>query len=147
MDDRYDPEDAARIARAREEESRGRYTTSALLTQVLSHLSNLVRKEVDLARAEMQQNAKKAAGGVGLLVGAVVLALVALNVLAAALVAALTEMGLAAGWAALIVGGAIALIAVIFAVIGAKALSATSLAPTRTMTNVRPDTQAVKEAV
>ena len=147
MNDQYDPEIAAAAARAREEDSRGRYTTSALLTQVLSHLSNLVRKEFDLARAEVQQNAKKAAGGVGLLVGAVVIALVALNVLAAALVAALTEMGLAAGWSALIVGGALALIAVLFAVIGAKALSATSLAPTRTVQNVKRDTIAVREAV
>ena len=147
MNDQFDPEIAAAAARAREENARARPTTSALLTQVLSHLSNLVRKEFDLARSEVQQNVHKAVGGIGLLVGAVVLALVALNVLAAALVAALTEMGLAAGWSALIVGGALALIAVIFAVIGAKALSATSLAPTRTLSNVRRDTQAVKEAV
>ena len=147
MNDQYDPEIAAASARAREESGRSRQTTSALLTQVLSHLSNLVRKEFDLARAEVQQNVHKAVGGIGLLVGAVVLALVALNVLAAALVAALTELGLAAGWSALIVGGGLALIAVIFATIGAKALSATSLAPTRTVQNVRRDTQAVKEAV
>ncbi|EYD74854.1 hypothetical protein Rumeso_03584 [Rubellimicrobium mesophilum DSM 19309] len=78
--------------------------TGSLLSDAINQLTRLVRGEVALAKAEVAQNIRNAGLGVGLLVGAVVLVLVALNVLAAALVAALAETGLGAGWAALIVG-------------------------------------------
>ena len=121
-------------------------STTGLFTEALSHVSSLVRKEVDLARAEVSENAKRAAVAIGLLVGAVVVALVALNVLAAALVAAITEMGLEAGWAALIVGGILGIIAFVMVAKGTNDLKASSLAPTRTVENVKRDARAVKES-
>lgn len=120
---------------------------AGLIGDVLTHVSNLVRKEFDLARAEMSENATRAAVAIGLLAGALVVALVALNVLAAALAAALTELGLAPGWAALIVGGALAIAAFIMVTKGISDLKLTSLAPTRTVKNVRRDTDAVKETL
>ena len=72
-------------------------SAGSLLTEALSHVSSLMRKEVDLARAEVNENLKHAGVAIGLIVGAVVVALTALNVLSAALVAALTEAGIAAG--------------------------------------------------
>lgn len=122
-------------------------SATGLLGDALTHISNLVRFEVDLARAEVSENLKTAGVAIGLLVGAVVLALTALNVLAAALVAALAEAGLGAGWAALIVGGALAIIAFILMSKGKSDLKLTSLAPTRTARNVRRDADAVKETV
>lgn len=80
-------------------------STGDLLSDAMANVSNLVRNEVNLARAEINENLSKAGTAVGLIAGAAIIALVALNVLAAALVAALTEAGLDAGWSALIVGG------------------------------------------
>ena len=131
--------DAADIPRTRPEDR----STAALLTDALGHVSSLFRKEMDLARAEIDQNVKRAGMAIGMIVVAVVLLLVALNVLAAAAVAALTAAGLHAGWAAVIVGGGVALVAIIMVAIAMNNLKATSLAPTRTVENVRRDARAV----
>lgn len=120
-------------------------SAGGLLTDALSHVSALVRSEVDLARAEVNVNLKRAAVAIGLLVGAVILILTALNVLTAALVAALTEAGIPAVWSALIVGLLFALAAWLMARKGMEDLKANSLAPTRTAKNVKRDAQAVKE--
>jgi uncharacterized membrane protein YqjE len=121
-------------------------STPGLVGDVLTHATGLVRKEMDLLRAELQEEVNKAAGAVGMLAGALLLALVALNVLAAALVAWLTESRLDAGWSALIVGGALALIAIGLAMKGRNDLKLSSLAPTRTARNVERDVKSVKEA-
>ena len=86
-------------------------STTDLIGDALSHVSSLVRKEVDLARAEVNENLNRAGVAIGLIVGAIVIALTALNVLAAALTAALTEAGIPAGWSALLVGVVLAIIA------------------------------------
>ncbi|MCE8005790.1 phage holin family protein [Aestuariivita sp.] len=117
-----------------------------LLTEAMANVSGLVRNEVDLARAEISENVTKAGVAVGLIAGAAVIALVALNVLAAALVAALTEAGLDAGWSALIVGAGLAVIAFVLINKGVNDLKLSSLAPTRTVKNVQRDAAAVKEA-
>ena len=121
-------------------------STPGLLNDVIAQISALVRGEMDLARAEVQENLRKAAVAVGLIVGGIVLILAALNVLAAAIAAWLTELGIDAGWSALIVGGVLAVVALILLMKGRNDLSASSLAPTRTTKNVRRDAQAVKES-
>ena len=117
-----------------------------LLNDALTYVSSLVRSEVDLARAEVNENLKTAGVAIGLIVGAVVVALTALNVLSAALVAALTEAGIPGGWSALLVGVIFAIIAYVMANKGTNDLKLSSLAPTRTAKNVKRDAQAVKEA-
>ena len=118
-----------------------------LVSDVLTHVSNLVRAEVDLARTEVSENVSRAGTAIGLLVGAVVIALVALNVLAAALTAAIAELGIDAGWAALIVGGALAVLAFAMVAKGVNDLKLSSLAPTRTAKNVKRDAETVKETI
>ncbi len=120
-------------------------STGGLLSDALTHVSSLVRSEVDLARAEVNENLNSAGVAVGMIIGAVVVALTALNVLSAALVAALTEAGIPAGWSALIVGVAFAIIAYIMVNKGTNDLKLSSLAPSRTAKNVKRDAQAVKE--
>lgn len=120
-------------------------SAGGLLNDALSHVSSLVRSEVDLARAEVSENLNSAAVAIGLIVGAVVVALTALNVLTAALVAALTEAGLDAGWAALLVGLALGILAYVMVNKGTNDLKLSSLAPTRTARNVKRDADAVKE--
>ena len=116
-----------------------------LLSEALASASALVRNEVDLARAEIDENLKTAGVAIGLIVGAVAVALAALHVLAAALVAALTELGIPAGWSALIVGVGLALIAWAMVQKGVNELKLRSLAPTRTAKNVQRDAQTVME--
>lgn len=121
-------------------------STLGLIGDALSHITALFRGELDLARAEVQENLKRAVTAIGMIVAAVVLFLVALNVLAAALVAGITELGIDAGWASLIVGGAFVIIGIIMALVGKNKLKTASLAPTRTAKNVQRDTQTIKGA-
>lgn len=121
--------------------------TGSLVGDALTQVTSLVRGEMDLFRAEIDQNVKEAGAGLGMIVGGVVIMLVALNVLASALVVALTELGIDAGWSALIVGISLAVIAAILAKSGTGKLKTTSLAPTRTAKNVRRDSEAVKKAI
>ncbi|MFG6518305.1 phage holin family protein [Sulfitobacter sp. 1A13496] len=120
-------------------------SAGSLLTEALSHVSSLMRKEVDLARAEVNENLKHAGVAIGLIVGAVVVALTALNVLSAALVAALTEAGIAAGWSAVIVGVLLAIVAYVMIQKGTNDLKLSSLAPSRTAKNVKRDAATMKE--
>ena len=116
------------------------------MQDALQNVSGLVRNEVDLARAEVSENVNKAGVAVGLIAGAAIIALVALNVLAAALVAALAEAGIDAGWSALIVGALLGLVAYLLINKGINDLKLSSLAPTRTVKNVQRDAAAVKDA-
>ncbi|TMV07421.1 phage holin family protein [Arenibacterium halophilum] len=118
-------------------------STGSLLSDAMTHVSSLVRGEVDLARAEIDQNLRRAGTAIGLLVAAVVISLTALNVLAAAVVSGLAEAGIPAGWAALIVGAGLGIVAAIMASKGTKDLSLSSLAPTRTAKNLKRDAHAV----
>jgi amino acid transporter len=117
-----------------------------LVADALAHVSNLVRSEVNLARAEVTENIKSAGIAIGMLAAALVIAITALNVLSAALVAAIANLGIDAGWAALIVGVVFAIIAFMLASKGMNDLKISNLAPTRTAKNVRRDAEAVKEA-
>lgn len=121
-------------------------STFGLVNETFTHITRLYRGELDLARAEVQENLKRAVAAVGMIVAGLVLFLVALNVLAGALVAGIAELGLAAGWASLIVGGAFLIIGIIMALVGKNKLKPASLAPTRTAKNVQRDARTVKGA-
>ena len=120
-------------------------SAAGLLSDAIAHMSALVRKEVDLARAEVSENVTRAGVAIGLLAGALVIALTALNVLAAALVAGLTEWGMEAGWASLLVGLVLGAIALAMALKAKNDLKLSSIAPSRTAKNVQRDAQALKE--
>ncbi|NDW34286.1 phage holin family protein [Salipiger sp. PrR007] len=79
--------------------------TTNLVSNIIAHVTTLVRKEMELARAELGENLNGAATAVGVIVAGVVFTLVGLNVIAAALVAALTAAGIHPFWSAVIVGG------------------------------------------
>lgn len=121
--------------------------TGSLVADALQHLSNLVRGEVALARAEIMENLRNARTGLLLMITAGLLAATALNLLGAALAAAFTALGLPAWASALIVGIAIGLVALVLWQKGAKALDPSSMAPTRTAKNMRRDAESLKEFV
>lgn len=121
--------------------------TPSLMRDILTHLSNLMRKEVDLARTEISENLTRAGIAVGLLVGAVVISLTALNVLSAAAVAGIANLGIAPGWASLIVGVALAAIALGLTMKGLNDLKLSSIAPSRAAENVQRDAEMIKEKI
>jgi len=122
-------------------------TTPALMGDLLEHVTELVRKEVQLFRAEMSDKTTQAMVAAGSVLAGAVIGLTALNVLAAALVAALAKAGIPGAWSAVIVGGALAIIAFILAKKGLDNLKATSLAPTRTARAASRDATMVKEKI
>ncbi|UWQ24204.1 phage holin family protein [Leisingera aquaemixtae] len=123
----------------------GSPNAASIVSEALNNISSLIRNELALARAEVGENMNRAAVALGLIVGGVVVALTALNVLAAALSAGLTEAGMDPGWAALLVGVAFAAIAFGMIAKGTSDLKLSSLAPTRTAENVKRDAQSIKE--
>ena len=121
-------------------------STSSLLGDAMAHVSALVRGEVDLARAEIDQNLRRAGTAIGLLVAALVVALTALNVLVGAIVAGLSEAGMDPGWAAFAVGVVLVIVAYGFIQKGLNDLKLSSIAPSRAAANVQRDVEAVKGA-
>lgn len=121
--------------------------TGGLLSDALSHLANMVRGEVALAKAEVTQSIRAAAIGVGLVLIAVILAITSLNVLSAAAVAALVTAGLSPVWAALAVGLPVAVLAIILARQGLDALKPSGFVPSRTLRNLQRDAETLKEGM
>jgi len=119
---------------------------ASLAADALRISSDLVRKEVSLAKAELRQNLNRAGTGLGMIVAAAVLGIVTLNVLTVALVAALAETDLGPIWSAVVVGVVLAILAYVLLRKGMADLKPDNLMPTRTVENVQRDASAVKEA-
>ncbi|WP_330447533.1 phage holin family protein (plasmid) [Paracoccus marcusii] len=119
---------------------------ASLAADALRISSDLVRKEVSLAKAELRQNLNRAGTGLGMIVAAAVLGIVTLNVLTVALVAALAETDLGPIWSAVVVGVVLAILAYVLLRKGMADLKPENLMPTRTVENVQRDASAVEEA-
>ena len=122
-------------------------STPALVGDLLEHVTELVRKEIQLFRAEMSDKTTQAMVAAGSILAAVVVAITALNVLAAALVAALANAGIPGAWSAVIVGVGLAIVAFLMAKKGIDNLKASSLAPERTARAAARDVTMVKEKI
>jgi MFS family permease len=118
---------------------------SDLIKQLSEQSSTLVRKEMELARAEMRQKGKAAGLGAGMFGGAGLFAVLALGALTACFILALAEA--MDGWlAALIVTAAYGAIAGVLALIGkSKVQEATPPVPEQTKDSVREDLERTKE--
>lgn len=119
----------------------------ALLSDIVTRITVLLRKEFDLARSEVSQNLNRAAFGAGMLVAAVIIALTALNVLAVAAVVALMTTGLDVIWATLVIGGGGLILAIVLGAIGMSRVKPANLAPTRSIRELNRTADAAKEAV
>ncbi|MBM3604848.1 MAG: phage holin family protein [Alphaproteobacteria bacterium] len=122
------------------------HNPASLASEALSLSGDLVRKEVALAKAEISQSLSQAGTAIGFIAVAGVIGIVTINVLVAALVAALAETDLGPIWSAVIVGLVLALLAYILLRKGMNDLKPESLMPSRTVKNVQRDAQTVKEA-
>jgi len=119
-----------------------------LLGDLVNQTSTLVRKEVQLVRAEVNDKVSLiGAAGMGLATGAFLL-LAALIVLLQAAVAALIEYtGLSATVSALIVAGVVALFGYITLRSALSKLKNASLTPHRTVAQLSQDAAVIKEQV
>ena len=116
----------------------------SLIGRLPELVSRLIRGEIQLAKQEISTKLKAAGVGVGLLVGAAVLAIIFLQILLAAAIIALSLV-LPAWAAALIVGGVVLVIVIVLALVGIKALKAgVPPVPTETVENVKSDIRAFK---
>jgi DNA-binding PucR family transcriptional regulator len=125
----------------------GRTGTTALLSEVVSALGRLVRSEVNLARAEAAESVRGAVSGAVRIAIAAILALVGLNVLADAAVAALALAGLGPAWAALGVGAVLCALALGLALSGRRALQLRGLLPDRALRNLKRDAEVVSASL
>jgi hypothetical protein len=117
---------------------------AGLFSDVLSGVGRLVQGELRLARAEAADSLRSVGSGLAKLAGAVVVALVGLNVLAGAAIAALIEAGFGPVGAAVAVGVVLALVALLLALAGRSALQLRGKKPRRFLDGLRRDAQAVQ---
>jgi MFS family permease len=116
-----------------------------LARQLSNQTTELVRHEVELAKAELRVKGKRAAGGAGMFGGAGALGLYALGALTAAIIAGIAE-ALPVWASALIVAALYGAIAGILALRGKKKVQqATPPLPEETVQSVKEDVRYTKQ--
>ncbi|MFJ2645330.1 phage holin family protein [Streptomyces sp. NPDC087420] len=120
-------------------------TTSVLVTRATRQLSQLVREEMQLARAEMTEKGKRLGAGGGLFGGAGLVGVLAAQALVVAVIAALALV-LPVWASALVVTAGLAAVAALLAVAGKKRVTkAAPPAPEQTIDSVKADVAEIKE--
>ena len=114
-----------------------------LVKDLSSQTSTLVRQELKLAQAEVTEKGKVAGKGAGMLAGAAVAGLLALGALSAALITLLDD-AMATWLAALIVMALWAVVALVLAKSGQKALQRATPPVPQTVETVKEDIQWAK---
>ncbi|WP_224816406.1 phage holin family protein [Hasllibacter sp. MH4015] len=125
-------------------------SSATMPSQVMDLLRNtgrLLRNEAVLAREELADNFSRAGVAIALVAVGAFIALIALIVFTGAAVAGLVAAGFELWLAALIVGGAMSLIALILVVRGLYDLRSKRLMPTRSFANMQKDIAVLKEAL
>jgi len=123
-------------------QSAGDRSLGDLISEVAQDLSTLVRQELELAKAEVQQSASRAGKGAGMLTGAAVAGYFVLLFVSIALWWAIgSATGL--GWSAVIVAVIWGIIAAILAVVGRNSLRSVKGLP-KTAATVKKIPDAIK---
>lgn len=125
----------------------GSEPVSELVQRASQQLTELVRGELRLAQAELQEKGKRYGKGGGLFGGAGVVGFLTLEALVATVIAALA-VPLPVWAAALIVTAVLGVIAAVLAMSGKKQVSqAAPPAPEQTVESVKADVAEIKESV
>jgi uncharacterized membrane protein YqjE len=114
---------------------------------VLDHAHRLLRKELDLFKAEISARVGKAATAVVLIAIGAVLAFVGLDVVAAAAITALVAAGLEGWVASVIVAVVTFVLAAILVMSGIKTLKNISFIPHETIDTLGRDARVLKESL
>jgi hypothetical protein len=122
-----------------------RMSLRELVGGVAEDARDLVRGEVALARAEVEQKVDRVTAGVISLFGAMMLAYAGLVIVLIAAAQALARV--VPDWAAsLIVGVIVLVIGTVLAFTARRALSPSRMVPDRTVRNVEADARVIKES-
>jgi len=124
------------------EERASRQSLGSLLGEVTRDLSTLMRQEIELAKAELSQSAKKAGKGAGLVGGAGYAALMAVFFLSVALWWGLGHL-IDNGWSAVVVALVWGIVALVLYLVGRKELKTVQGAP-RTVDSIKRVPEALK---
>ena len=122
------------------DDGRSQQGIGEIIGEITGDLSRLFRQEVDLAKAEVRAEAKKAGKGSGMLAGAGVAALLVLILLSFALVYGLDAV-MPQGWAAVIVAIIWAAIGAVLYSMGRKQLKTVDPVPRQTAETLKEDAQ------
>jgi hypothetical protein len=120
-------------------------TIQDVFAEALRDSSDLAWKEFALFRAELSESIRQMFLGMAMIVVAAVFAVAALMLFIEALVEWLATVVDSEALSALIVGVAVALVAVGLGLYGRKLFSSFSLIPARTMRSVQSDAQALSQ--
>ena len=117
------------------------------LSGYVDRVGKLVRLDVALLSVETKDNLQSVAVSIGLLAGAVALAVLGLIVLLFAAVMLLIQLGLAPSLAALLVAVALFAAAAILAFVGIERLKGWTLTPRRTLAQFTRNLQALQASL
>ncbi len=126
-------------------QSNGQQTIQGLVGEALRESTDLAQKEFTLFRTEISQNIRTLFIGLAMVVVAAIFAIAAVMLLTESLVEWLATVLDSEALAALIVGGAMAVIAIGLGLYGRSAMSASTLAPQRTMRSLKRDAEVLSE--
>jgi VIT1/CCC1 family predicted Fe2+/Mn2+ transporter len=116
----------------------------ALVSMLITDFTDLMRKEIALAKGELAKNiSDKVMGSIWMIVAGVVF-LVAVLTLVAGIVFLIASFGIELHWSAFIVAAALAVIGAIMLFAGRSKMSGDTM-PQRSMTQVSEDVRVVKE--
>ncbi len=116
-----------------------------LVASIKDDLTGLVRDEIELAKAELKQDAKEAGLGGALIAMALFLGLLAVILGSFALVYGVHALGLGLGWSFLVVAGAYILVALLLLLTARSRFGRISKAE-RTKTTAREAARALKRS-
>ena len=114
-----------------------------LIGEITSDLSRLFRQEVELAKAEVKVEAKKAGKASGMFAGAGLAGLMVIILLSFALVYALDAV-MPQGWAAVIVAVLWAIVGAVLYLQGKKQMATVDPVPHQTVETVKEDAQWIR---
>ena len=115
-----------------------------LLSQLANHSATLVRDEFSLAKQEVRESLRSlAAGATKLAIGALVGSIALITLTAAAVIGLAHYMNV--GYAALIIGGALAVVGAGVAFAGMNRLKRTNLRPEQTIETLEEDKRWLKQ--
>lgn len=126
-------------------ESDGSASIGQLVASIKDDLTGLVRDEIELAKAELKEDAKEAGLGIGLIAAAAFLGLLVIILGSFALVYGVHALGLGLGWSFLVVAGFYLLVALLLLLVARARFGRISKAE-RTKTTARAAARALKRS-
>jgi hypothetical protein len=118
-------------------------TAADLLSQLAGDLTGLVRKEAELVRTELTEKVRTGGKAVGEIAAGALLMVAALLVLLQAVVLGLSKF-MDPAWAALLVGGVVAIVGYVALRGGMRMLKPGALTPDRSARQLQKDAQLMK---